>query len=204
MFFGNKEFVRSPVQNQKLIWLAEYWDGTYLAEYDFQTRVANDFKMIQKDKLIKFGLVGSGVQAYFDVANGVFTINGNRIQVSYVANDMEYPLTGRTILYNDIIQYKDAVADANILSRDKSFGYMPHTITNHMIGYKKNMDLNGINIHFQNILHLPLDAQAFMQIRITSDKDMEGSLIIRFNGLISAEIDAPLKANLSGVINSEL
>lgn len=203
MIFGNQSYNRSPVESQKLIWIAEYYDGTHLAEYDLVNRKTNEFYDIDRNKLIRFGFIGSGSQAYFDVANGIFDLNRNRIMVSYIADEIEYPLTGRAIIYNDIIQFKDAIADVKP-AKHKAGGRMSSTITTHAIGYKKEMDLAGVNIHFQNVLHLPLDEQTFMQIRISADKDLDGRLVFRVNGLIANEIYAPLKANSAGIVNWEL
>ncbi|MNW57651.1 hypothetical protein D3C74_354730 [compost metagenome] len=145
-----------------------------------------------------------GSQIYFDIANGIFNINQDRIMVSYKTIDTEYPLTGRAILYNNIIQYKNAEAGAHLLTKTKSQGYMHNNITKHVIGYKKQMELVGVAIHFQNTMHVnPKDHSAFMQIKISSSKDLSGKLIIRVNGLIANEIEAPLKANMAGIINWE-
>ncbi|WP_019639004.1 hypothetical protein [Paenibacillus fonticola] len=201
MIFGNGHFAKSPVQSQKYIWLAEYYDGTFLTEYDLENRKTNSFYDIDKNKLIRFGLIGCGNQIYFDVANGIFNINHDRIMISYVTKDTEYPLTGRTLLYNDIIQFKEATAEANLLTKGKSEGRMHSSIVTHAIGYKKAMDLAGVNIHFQTILHLPLDQPAYVQIKISSSQDLNGKLIVRMNGLVASEIEAPLKANMAGIIN---
>lgn len=201
MIFGNRYFAQSPVQSQKFIWLAEYYDGTFLTEYNLENRKTNSFYDIDKHKLIRFGLIGRGNQIYFDVANGIYNINHDRIMVSYVADGTEYPLTGRAVLYNDIIQFKDATAEANMLTKRKSEGRMHSTIMTHAIGYKKAMDISGVKIHFQTILHLPLDQPAYLQIKISSSQDLTGKLIVRMNGLIASEIEAPLKANMAGIIN---
>lgn len=201
MILGNSHFAKSPVQSQKYIWLAEYFDGSYLTEYDLENRKTNSFYDIDKERLIRFGLIGCGNQVYFDVANGIFNVNRDRINISYTANGVDYPLTGRTFLYNDIIQFKEAVADANIFSKQNSSGRLHSNITAHAIGYKKAMELAGVNIHFQTILHLPLDQPAYLQIKISSSQDLSGKLIVRMNGLVASEIEAPLKANMAGIIN---
>lgn len=199
MIFQNK-ITRSPVA-QSFIWVAEYADGTHLAEYNFDNGKANSFYHIDKTKLIRFGLIGEGSQIYFDVGNGVFTMNGHRLSLSYSASSREYPLTGRTFLYNDIITYKNAVSDAKLITAGGKGGAFSDSITQYNIGYKKQMQLHDANIDFQCILSIPYNDAAFMQIKITSDIDLDGTMHIRRNGYLVDEIQAPLKAKHAGQIN---
>lgn len=201
MIFGNKRYIRSPVNTQDYIWLAEFYDGTQLSEFDLNTKKPCNFYDIDKDRLIRFGLLGNGSQAYFDVGNGIFNINGHRIMMSYITDSQEYPLTGRTFLYNDIIAYKEANTDATLSPRNDVIRQFNSKITSFNVGYKKKMELEGVNINFYNVLTLPLDEPAYMQIKISADKDLKGKLVIRVNGLISEEIKAPLIANMTGIIN---
>lgn len=194
--FGNREMVKSPT-DQNFIWVAEYTDGTYLAEYDLLTHKSNSFYDIDRTKIIKFGLLGDGSQVYFDVGNGVFTINNHRIMISYETNGKDYPLTGRALVYNDIITFKDAVSDANALFGRKK-GLFTNKIIRYNVGYKKKMEIDDVNISFQCIAGIPLDDAAFFHIKITSDKDLNGHLVIRRNGKIVDLLQAPLKAGYSG------
>ncbi|MGR6760454.1 hypothetical protein ACU1JV_01230 [Paenibacillus sp. T2-29] len=203
MILGNMQYSRSPVPFQNFIWVADYWDSTSLLEYDTRNNKHNEFASIEKDKLLAFGYIGEGSQVYFDAANGIFNINGHRFMISYATEENEYPLTGRTFLYNDIIQYKDASSDANLLTK-KEHGRFDSQIDQYNIGYKKQMLLEDVNINFQCICSIPLRNASFFQIKITSNKDLDGKLIIRCNGIISEEIHAPLKANTSGNIHWEL
>ena len=202
MILGNRHYNRSPVP-QAYIWVADYYDGTHLAEFDLETKKPNNYYSIDKDKLIGFGIIGQGSQLYFNVANGVFHVNNDKFSISYVANDIEYPLTGRTFLYNDIDQYKNASSDAKLNSRDKE-GKFTNTIDCFNFGYKKNMTLNDTYIQFESTLSLPNKNIPYLQISITSDQDLNGQLIIRKNGLMIDQFPAPLKANHAGIIHWEL
>ncbi|PYE51666.1 hypothetical protein HUB98_06495 [Paenibacillus barcinonensis] len=202
MILGNRQFTRSPVP-QKFMWVADYYDGTNLVEYDFQTKKSNDFYSIDREKLISFGIIGQGSQLFYNVANGVFNINQDRFSISYIAEDEEFPLTGRAYLYNDHIQFKNGSSDANLNTRAKE-GKFKNSIDCFNFGYKKSMNLNDVNINYQCVFSLPDVEIPYFQIKITSDKDLNGRLIIRKNGLIVDEIIAPLKANHSGNINWEL
>lgn len=202
MILGNKQYNRSPVP-QAYIWVANYDDNTALTEYDLQTKKSNDFYSINKNKLINFGIIGQGSQLYYNVANGVFHINQDRFSVSYISNDDEFPLTGRALLYNDIIQFKNGSSEANLNTRAKE-GKFKNSIDCFNFGYKKAMNLNDVNINYQCIFSLPTDDIAYLQIKVTSDQDLNGQLVIRKNGLVIDQIVAPLKANHAGLINWEL
>jgi hypothetical protein len=197
--FGNRQMVQSPVRDQSFVWVAEYVDGTHLAEFDFMDGKANSFYNIDRTKILRFGLLGENSQVYFDVGNGVFTLNKHRLTVSYVANGVEYPLTGRTLVYNDLITYKDAVSDAAPLLKGK--GAFTNTIMQFNVGYKKRMELEDVNISFQAVLGIPLNSSAVLSLKITSDTDLDGELIIRRNGMVVENINAPLKAGHAGQID---
>lgn len=201
MIFGNRKFTQSPTKDQMFIWVADYADGSHYSEYDFQTLKSNSFYSIERNKVIRFGLIGSSSQVYFDVGNGVFTINNHRFTFSYAAEDNEYPLTGRALIYNDLITYKDAVSDASVFLKNRKQGIFGNTITQFNVGYKKKMDLSDTTINFQCVLSAPLNDSSFFQLKISSTKDLIGKLIIRRNGNIVDQIYAPLKENAAGQIN---
>jgi hypothetical protein len=200
MILGISKTNRSPIRNQDFIWVADYYDGTYLSEFDFTTFKSNNFYGINKEKLIRFGLIGQGTQFYFDVGNGVFTLDKHRISVSYRTKDNEYPLTGRTLVYNDIITYKNAVADANIFNRSEK-SELKSFITQYSIGYKKRMDLSGANINFYCLFCLPYRDSMHMKIKISSDIDLDGYLVFRRNGKIVDEVYSPLLEKRTGMID---
>jgi hypothetical protein len=206
--FKNKDrqHLYSPVPNkQALIWIAEYDDGTFLAEYDFNSQKKNDFYSINKDKLLRFGFIGNGSKAYFNISDGTFIIDDNKIQISYIHNENEVFLTGRTFIYNDIIQYKSAIADIDVMSL-KSNENIIGDVSCHSIGFKKQLDLFDSSIHFKSILHIPSigNQSPYLEIKISSSIDVNGELIIRVNNSEVDKIDAPLKANMAGVINWRL
>lgn len=202
----DKQHLYSPVPNkQALIWVAEYDDDTFLAEYDFNTQKKNDFYSIDKDKLLRFGFIGNGSKAYFNVSDGTFIIDDNKIQISYIHNENEVFLTGRTFIYNDIIQFKSAIADIDVMSL-KSNENIIGDVSCHSIGYKKQLDLFDSSIHFKSILHIPsIENQSpYLEIKISSSIDVNGELLIKVNNNEVDKIDAPLKANMAGIINWRL
>ncbi|MBP1906681.1 hypothetical protein J2Z32_003345 [Paenibacillus turicensis] len=202
----DKQHLYSPVPNkQALIWVAEYDDDTFLAEYDFYSQKKNDFYSIDKDKLLRFGFIGNGSKAYFNVSDGTFIIDDNKIQISYIHNENEVFLTGRTFIYNDIIQFKSAIADIDVMSL-KSNENIIGDVSCHSIGYKKQLDLFDSSIHFKSILHIPSigNQSPYLEIKISSSIDVNGDLLIRVNNSEVDKIDAPLKANMAGIVNWRL
>ncbi|RXZ78217.1 hypothetical protein EBB07_29625 [Paenibacillaceae bacterium] len=189
MILGNKEFTSSPVK-QNFIWVAEFADGTYKTEYNLITHQPNKFQDIDKNMLVAFGLIGSGSQIYFDVGNGIFTVNKHRLMLSYQVGDIEYAITGRTVVYNDVITYKESVTDFEVLT--KGADSLQSRIMQFNVGYKKQMEFDDVNIGFQCVAGIPLNSSMILQFKISADKDMQGKLIIRRNGQIVDKIDAPL------------
>lgn len=124
--------------------------------------------------------------------------------ISYATESNEYQLTGRTFLYNDIITYKKAVAEADFFPNGLRIVSSSQKVTDYHVGYKKKMDLEGVNINFYNILHLPFMQIPYFEIKISADKDLDGKLIIRVNGLTVDTIHAPLIKDKAGLINWEL
>ena len=61
MFLNPKAPTRQP-----FAWVAEYINGTYLSEFDYITKQENNFYDIDRNSLVRFGLVGDGVSAYFE------------------------------------------------------------------------------------------------------------------------------------------
>ena len=48
----------SPIPTQPFVWMAEYFSGG-LAEFDLATGTENNFQDIDRDKLLRFGLIGN-------------------------------------------------------------------------------------------------------------------------------------------------
>lgn len=197
----NNQLLSSPVNSNKFIWMASYSDGTFLSEFNFDSQTENNFYSIDKDSLIRFGLVGYGLNLYYEVFGGVFKIAGRVIEVYYQTNDKKYPLTGHQLMYNDVIQYKNADAYFDVLGQNND---IPPQISQYNFGYKQNLNVNEVNFNYKAICSLPYGKPAFMTIRLVSDKDLDGKLVIRkdYNKLF--EFDAPMEANVGYELNWEV
>ncbi|MCM3274317.1 hypothetical protein [Paenibacillus elgii] len=194
-------FLDSPVKTQDFIWIAAYMDGTFLSEFSYDSQNENSFYAIKKDQLIRFGLVGYGMNLYYEVLGGTFKLAGQMVEVIYKTNEKEYYLTGQQKMYNDIIQYKDAEATINALV---SSGTSNSVITQYNFGYKQNLQIDDVNFNFKAICHIPYGKPIYLSLKISADKDLNGRLCVRKNGLITEEFDAPLQANVAGILNWEL
>lgn len=183
---------------QDFIWLAEYLDGSYIAEFT-QRGTKNDFYSIKKKFLNKFSLIGHGNKLGFDIDSGTITLNGNILNLQYVNDGVTYELTGtrRYGDYEDIITYKDAYADSIKMNGNFTSSF----ITQYNLGFKKKFTFeDGTNINLQVLIKIPHDNIPHIETRIVSDKDMmNGKLLINRVGSISEELKAPLKSGYAGI-----
>ncbi|MCY7484964.1 hypothetical protein [Paenibacillus alvei] len=184
-----------PILGQDFIWVADYYDGTHLCEYDLETKESDPYRFysIDRMKLLRFGLIGHSSKLFFEAANGVFNINGEEFRISYVENDKEYLLNGRSLFYNDIISYKDAVSEANPFQKQTDCGMFTNRITQYNFGYKKKLSLDGVTFNFQAIVSIPYQDKAYMSLKIASDQELDGKIVIQRRGIVVDEIESPLQ-----------
>jgi hypothetical protein len=186
---------RSPVA-QDFIWLSECYDGTHLAEFDFSTKAENDFYMIQRDKLLRFGLIGCGNKLFFE-RDGVFYLNGRALDIIYRTKDKEYFLTGHFGKYTaDIITYKDAESAFH-----PQEGLMPSRITQYNFGYKAEVEVDGVKFNIKPIVKIPCNQPVLLNLRLVANRKLDGEIVIRVNNREAQVIKAPLKRDVSGEIN---
>lgn len=188
----------SPVE-QELIWISEYVDGTFLTEYDFITKKENSFYSIDKNKLIRFGIVGCGHKFFYEVFGGTFNIDGHMFEFVYEEGGKEYYLTGQNQFYRDLIQYKDAetMFDPTGSSSERS-----DVITQFNFGYKTSVDFEDVSFNFKAISCIPMfKGVPYFSLKLVSNRDMNGKIKVRHNCILIDEFDAPLKANIGGEIN---
>ncbi|AMM44859.1 hypothetical protein SP15_060 [Bacillus phage SP-15] len=184
----------SPVA-QDFIWLGEYLDGTHLSEFGLETKEENSFYDIQRDKLLRFGLIGHGLKLYFEV-DGVFNLAGQAIELEYRVGDKVYPLTGLYGQSRDIITYKDAEALLN-----PAGGKVRTQINQYTFGYKTELDVQGIKFNLKALCVVPYGKAAYMNLRLVSDSELEGTLVVKKNNRVHQEIKAPLSKGVGGEVN---
>lgn len=189
---GNKQAVSIPFN-----WNADYANGKNYAEYDLLTHKKNDFYLIQKNQVIRFGLFGQGMKLFFEMADGSFNLNGRRIEIEYVDEKAEvYHLTAN---FNDkdLITYKEAYADYSNVQ-----GIQQSNIKSINFGYKTTYEKEGVQLFFQPIVSLPLENESpFIEVKLTSNTSMDGYLVFKTRGAEIERFNAPLEANRAGQMN---
>ena len=83
------ENLMSPVHNEghTFIYFAEYDDGGYFYEYDNET---NHYKFddMDKEKVVKFGLIGNKLKLYFHFNSGMFYLNNpSTIKINFTSSE---------------------------------------------------------------------------------------------------------------------
>lgn len=186
---------KSPVQ-QDFIWLGEYYDGTHLAEFDFLTKKENNFYDLDRQRLIRFGILGHGMHLYYEVHGGVLKLNGQMVELMYRDGEKEYFLTGRQQMFRDIITYKDAEAFFNPNNGRTVKG----NITAFNFGYKEQLQIDGVDFGVKVICTVPFNQPAFLTIRLLAGKEMNGELVVRKNNKEVLTLNAPLRQGVGGEV----
>lgn len=195
MIFTNQEKVE-PIE-VPLNWHAEYTDGTSISEYDVVTKQKNDFYSIDQDHIARFGLFGVGQKYFFEMSDGAFNLGGKRITVEYHTKDGKIIRLTSNANKKDLITFKQAYANfSNVQGVQRSF------IESFNFGYKTALEKESYKLHFQPVVVLPNSKELpFIQVRITSDKDLEGELVFKRGRNIVDRFNAPIAANHTGQLN---
>lgn len=196
----------SPVDSQKFIWLAEYFDGTGLPEIDYNTKKENKFKDIDKNRLTYFGLVGNGNKLKFSAGNGLFNINGKTFSVTFkdTESDIEYALSGNSICdASDIITFKKAHADMKTKRSNATKIYTANTVIDAFyFGYKNQMAFrDGFKLSYKPIVCIPISGRPYMEINMSGNDNKSGQLIIKKNNVIIDVIKTSVIKNITMKLN---
>lgn len=177
-------------------WNADYANGKNYAEYDLLTHKKNDFYLVQKKQVIRFGLFGQGMKFFFEMVDGSFYLHGRKIEISYEdENGKVYTLT-TNFANKDLITYKEAFTDfSNVQGQQRS------NLKSINFGYKTIYQQDDVQLFFQPIVALPFSQSAFIEVKITSNKAMNGYLIFKSRGIEVERFYAPLEENRAGQIN---
>lgn len=188
---GNSQAIKIPYN-----WNADYYNGKNYSEYDLETHKKNDFYLIQRNQVARFGLFGQNMKLYFEMSDGSFNLNGKRVEVQYEdENGKIYHLT-TNFERKDLITYKEAYAEySNVQGAQRSH------LKSINFGYKTTYRKDDLRIFFQPVVSLPFSESAFMEVKLTSNKKLNGQLIFKTRGVEMERFYAPLEANLSGQIN---
>lgn len=173
-------------------WCADYFDGTYLTEYDLQTHQPNNFYTINQQNTIKFGLFGQNMKFYYETFNGIFILNDKKLKIIYQEDNGKIHELTNNSNKKDIITYKEAFADFNHQN-----GIQKSNTTSINFGYKTIYKNEDLELNFQPIISLPFNQSAFLEIKLTSNKTLNGQLIFYSNGYKVERIDAPMEQGYS-------
>ena len=142
-------------------WVADYFDGTYLSEYNFSNGQSNNFYSIKQSQTIRFGLIGQGMKFFFENVDGSFHLNGRRIDIAYEVDGKQFLLTNN-IYKKDFITYKQAHTNFN--NRN---GIQASSLDSINFGYKTIYKKDDIEMFFQPIVSLPFNSRVFMDFFIS-------------------------------------
>ena len=188
---GNNQAISIPFN-----WNADYANGKNYAEYDLLTHKKNDFYLIQRNQVVRFGLFGMGMKFFFEMSDGSFNINGRRVDIAYEDENGEvYHLT-TNFESKDLITYKEAYTDYSQVQ-----GVQKSNLKSINFGYKTTYKKDEVQLFFQPVVSLPFSESAFIEVKLTSNKSMNGHLIFKSRGVEIERFEAPLEANRAGQIN---
>jgi hypothetical protein len=200
MFFEQSDGMSINPQ-QDFMWVADYFDKSYLLEFG-KDSIENSFYDIKKSELTRYGLIGCGHKMFFDTKTGIFNISGRSIELEYIdVNGSKYNLTNSNVIYNDILQFKDAESNFNPAV---SHHPMSTSVNQFNFGYKQKLKFNDIDLNLKVICKVPYDRPVYLEISLTSSKQLDGRLILKRDGSIIDEVNAPLKEGMKGTINWDI
>ena len=166
---------------QIYFWKAWY-SNTTLSEYNGV--VESPFNMIDKAKLIQFGLEGLGKVYKYSIVGGVFDIGKSAYTFSYCGVDINQ----RSKEYRNILQFKDAEACIGL------YGKPQNRINKHTFGWVDKIDDLTIKILYE----IPVNGEQCFLIEIGSDTDRVGKFTVYKNGTEYLSIHASVKAGTTG------
>lgn len=180
-------------------WGAEYFNGEYLTEFDLNTNDKNDFYSIQQHKLNRFGLFGAGLKMFYNI-DGSFNIAGQQIEIEYHLDGTVYNLTSNSAS-KDCITYKKKSIDFH-----PEIEYQYEKLVSIDFGYKTLLNYDGIQFYFQPIVVVGMpteheDGRIEIEIKMTSNKDLNGQLVFKNKGKIMDKEDCPLVRNHKTTVN---
>ena len=193
MFAENKNY---QTKEFHFNWNADYSDGTSYSEYDLETGKKNDYYSIEQNRVLRFGLFGQNMKMFFEMVDGSFHLNGRRIEIEFHSTNGEVHHLTSNFKGKDLITYKEASVKYNNVE-----GLQESIIHSINFGYKTLYSNNGLEFFFQPIVSLPSDESAFIGVKITPNKDIDGHLVFKSRDKEIERIDTKMEANNSYQIN---
>lgn len=177
-------------------WNADYNDGSSYSEYDLETGKKNDYYSIEQSKVLRFGLFGQNMKLFFEMVDGSFNINGRRVEIEFHSKDGEVHYLTSNFKGKDLITYKDASVKYNNIE-----GLQQSIVDSINFGYKTIYSKDELELFFQPIINLPSNDNAFISVKMTPNKNIEGHLVFKTRGVEIERVETSLEANNSYQIN---
>ncbi|MGG3801272.1 hypothetical protein [Metabacillus fastidiosus] len=196
-----RQDVKSPVA-QSMMYMAEYADGSHRSEYDLQTGNNTNFNKLDKNGILRFGIVGIDVPLYLETYGGFFHIAGRNIQVKYVENDVEYYLIGQPKFYDGLLYYKTGLAELPMTPKAEyvAWGKPEGEIVSYHFGYKDKLEIEDTMFTIHAECTVPFQEPVKLNFALYADKEMKGKFVIIRNGVEVFSDDAPLDPKTGGSV----
>src|SRR5574344_1214080 len=145
--------IYSPIENQSMLWMAEYSNHDIITEFNLKTKRENSFSIINQKDVMNFGIIGNGTKLYFNKELGDFRIFNNSYKIKFLADNTLYDLISNE---TDLITYKRAEA---ILNQENP----KSNITGYYFGYHCNIQCDSNhNIDFKPIFCLTKESPLYI------------------------------------------
>lgn len=185
----NNILTKSPTKSRMFIWFADYGNGEYLYEFDDKF---NEFDSIDKERLKSFGMLGMDMNMKYNISTGVFNICGRELKFEFKDEDDNITkLNDASNNYNDCISYKSA--ETVLIGHNQGRAM----ITGYHFGYKTKLDDFNLKI----IVHIPLDGKVNIDISLTPNDDIKGTLYIIRNDKHEKDYSLDLVKNKTSNVN---
>lgn len=177
-------------------WVADYFDGTYLTEIDLLTHKENKFYSINQANTIRFGLFGQNMRFFYEAMDGSFFLNGKRLEIMFHEKNGQIHNLTNNPNQKDIITYKEAHTDFS-----NRQGLQRTSTTSINFGYKTIYIKDDLILNFQPVVSLPFNKTSFIEIKLTSNKSLDGDLVFYCKGKEVERFNISLAQGMSGQIN---
>ena len=175
------------------MFVGEYIDGKFQFEYNPNNGLYYNVKEVNRNSLIRFGVVGKGLRSYFNTIDGSFKHGDIMFKFIYKDKNKEYDLTNRlNTLYNNIIHYKDA---CSILAYG---GEARTSFVGYHYGYETNINYaDGTVFYFKPLINFTEGKKEYLTMEMKSNRDIDrGQLIIRSSKGLDYITNSPLKTDI--------
>lgn len=160
-------------------WVAEYNSGNLLMEYNPNLNPkTTSFYDINKQNLLRFGYVGSGLKAHFNTYDGVYNINNSKYSIYLKHENKMYNITEMLgVRYNDIIQFKRRKAFFDPLNGEVSGGMDKNNIESYNVGWKTKLNIGIISFSVTTYYQINRKGLPILYIKLVPSESFDNAEI---------------------------